>query len=249
MPFSISRWLAAFKDGLINLLYPNTCWVCGRFTPDSPVRLCPSCEHLLTTDPLPTCPRCSSSVGPHVPLTDGCVHCREKTLAYDRALRLGPYEGLLREVIIRLKNSREETLAEIIGGIWARHLTPRLRDLSPHAVVPVPLHWTRRYWERGFNQSEILARCLGQSLQIPCYPYCIRRLRRTPRQTYLISEAARRDNVRGAFQARSQYSLAGKTVLLVDDVLTTGATANEAARALRVLKPSRIIVVVLAHGN
>jgi ComF family protein len=128
-------------------------------------------------------------------------------------------------------------------------LAPRLRDIYPQAVVPVPLHWTRRYWERGFNQSEILARCLGKSLQIPCYPYCIRRLRRTPRQTYQATAAARRDNVRGAFQARSQYNLAGKAVLLVDDVLTTGATANEAARALQVLKPSRIVVAVLAHGN
>jgi ComF family protein len=249
MAFPISRWLSGLKEGLINLLYPNTCWVCGRLNPESPARLCPSCEQLLTTDPHPTCPRCSISLGPHVAQADGCVHCREKTFAYDRALRLGAYEGLLREVIIRLKNSREETLAEIIGGVWARHLTPRLLELSPQAVVPVPLHWTRRYWERGFNQSEIMARCLGQSLQIPCYPYCIRRLRRTPRQTYQASAAARRDNVRGAFQARSRYNLAGKTVLLVDDVLTTGATANEAARALRALKPSRIVVVVLAHGN
>jgi ComF family protein len=249
MPLSIFRWLSGFKDGLSNLLYPNTCWVCGRLCPESPARVCLSCEQVLTTDPCPTCPRCSISLGPHVPRADGCEHCRDKPFAYERALRLGPYEGLLREVIIRLKNSHEATLAEIIGGLWARCLTPRLREFSPRAVVPVPLHWTRRYWERGFNQSEILARCLGQSLQIPCYPYCLRRLRRTPRQTYQASAAARRDNVRGAFQARTHYDLAGKTVLLVDDVLTTGETANEAARALRALKPSRIVVVVLAHGN
>jgi ComF family protein len=155
----------------------------------------------------------------------------------------------LREVILRLKNSREENLAEIIGGVWARHMTLRLRELAPQAVVPVPLHWTRRYWERGFNQSEILARCLAKNLQIPCYPYCIRRLRRTPRQTYQTNAAARRANVRGAFQARSHYDLAGKTVLLVDDVLTTGATANEVARAMATLKPARIVVAVLAHGK
>ena len=162
---------------------------------------------------------------------------------------MGPYQELLRDVILRLKNSRHETLAEIIGNLWAYHLAPRLRDLSPQVVVPVPLHWTRRYWERGFNQSEILARCLAKSLQIPCYPHCLRRLRRTPRQTQQETPAARYENVRGAFKARSRYSLTGKSVLLVDDVLTTGATANEAARALRVLKPARIMVVVLAHGK
>jgi ComF family protein len=164
-------------------------------------------------------------------------------------MRLGPYEGLLREVILRLKGRRGENLAEVIGRVWARHMTPRLRDLSPQAVVPVPLHWTRRYWERGFNQSEILARCLARSLQIPCLPHCIRRLRRTPRQTYQTSAAARRENVRGAFAPRSHHDVAGKTVLLVDDVLTTGATANEAARALASLKPARIVVVVLARGG
>lgn len=243
------RWLSLLKDGLLQLLYPKTCWVCGRFLQEMAGPLCPECEHTITTDPHATCPRCSSSVGPFVNLDEGCSHCRGEKFAYDRALRLGPYEGLLREVILRLKNSREESLAEVIGGVWANHLAPRLRELSPQAVVPVPLHWTRRYWERGFNQSEILARCLAKTLQIPCYPHCVRRVRRTPRQTQKESPAARRDNVRGAFQARARHDLAGKTVLLVDDVLTTGATANEVARTMRVLKPARIIVVVLAHGK
>jgi ComF family protein len=243
------RWLSVFRDGLIQLLYPSTCWVCGRLFPDNQACLCFTCEQQITTDQQSACPRCANPVGAHVPLADGCVRCRDERLAYDRALRLGPYEGLLREVIIRLKNSRDESLAEIIGGLLARHMRPRLRDLSPEAVVPVPLHWTRRYWERGFNQSEILARCLARSLQIPCFPHCIRRLRRTPRQTYQTNAAARRENVRGAFQARPGYDLAGKSVLLVDDVLTTGATANEAARALAPLKPARIVVVVLARGG
>jgi ComF family protein len=246
MPFA--NWLATFKDGLIQLLYPNSCWVCGDFFDAGQARLCPTCEHRLITDPREACPRCGSSVGPHVPLADGCSQCRDLTLAYDRVLRLGPYENLLREVIIRLKNSREESLAQVIGGVWARLLLLRLKELSPQAVVPVPLHWTRRYWERGFNQSEILARCLARSLRIPCYPKCVRRLRRTPRQTYQLSVAARRENVRGAFRARAGYDLAGKTVLVVDDVVTTGATVNEVARALKVLKPARIVVAVLAHG-
>jgi len=160
---------------------------------------------------------------------------------------MGPYEGLLRSVILRLKNSREENLAEVIGTVWSRTMLPRLQRLSPQAIVPVPLHWTRRYWERGFNQSEILAKCLAKSLHIPCYPRCVRRLRRTPRQTYQTG-ADRRGNVRGAFQIRPGYPLAGKHLLLVDDVLTTGATAHEVALALRQFKPAAITVVVLAHG-
>src|SRR5437588_1170997 len=197
MSFPLARWLSLVRDGLVQLLYPNTCWICGRLFPDCQARVCPGCENLLITDPFDSCPRCSGSIGPHALSSEGCIHCRDEALPYERAFRLGPYEGLLREVVLRLKNSREENLAEIIGGVWARHVTPRLRELAPQAVVPVPLHWTRRYWERGFNQSEVLARCLAKSLHIPCYPYRVRRLRRTPRQTYQASAAARRANVRG----------------------------------------------------
>lgn len=244
----VREFLSTLKDGLTRLIYPDVCWVCGNFGATE-TRLCETCEHRLTTDGQPTCPRCSSSVGPHVPLEDGCVQCRDEKYAFDRAFRLGPYDELLRAVILRFKNSKDDSLADVIGSVWARKLAPRLAALAPAAVVPVPLHWTRHYWERGFNQSEVLARCLARQLQIPCYRHCLRRLRRTPRQTQQESIPARRANVHGAFQARARFDLAGKTVVLVDDVLTSGATASEAARALRALKPAKVVVAVLAHGR
>jgi ComF family protein len=249
MSLHLSRWLTNLREGLIGLLYPNTCWTCACFLSDQTAHICPGCEELLTKDPHATCPRCASSIGPNLPVEDKCLHCRDQRFAFERAVRLGPYDGLLREVILRLKNSRDENLAEIIGSLWARQALPRLRELAPQIVVPVPLHWTRRYFERGFNQTEVLARCLAKALQIPCYPHGIRRLRRTPRQTFQDNAAARRANVRGAFRARAGYDLAGKTVLLVDDVLTTGATAHEAASALRTLKPARIVVAVLGAAH
>jgi ComF family protein len=119
--------------------------------------------------------------------------------------------------------------------------------LQPEVIVPVPLHWQRR-WSRGFNQSEELARALARELKIPCRPAALRRTRATPLQT-TSTIAQRRANVRGAFAARDVKDIAGKTVVLVDDVMTSGATASEAARALRTLKPVRIIVAVLAHGR
>ncbi len=251
----MARWrealwsgMGTFREGLVQLLYPSTCWVCGQFFRDNPAQVCPTCEALLTADPHPTCPRCSSSVGPYVPLADGCGHCRDVALAFDRAFRLGPYEGLLRAVILRLKNRHEEGLAEIIGDLWANRLAARLQDIKPEAVIPVPLHWVR-HWSRGYNQSAALARSIAKNLHIPCYPQCLRRRRQTPQQTRQATPAARRENVRAAFDVRTGYDLTGKTVLLVDDVLTTGATASEAAKALRALKPTRIIVTVLAHSK
>ncbi len=242
------QWLNWCKDGFLGLLFPNNCWLCGFLIPENAKRLCGRCEEALTTDPHESCPRCGGTVGPYMNLEEGCPTCKKEGYAFDRALRLGPYQGVLRDAILRIKDNRAEPFAEILGRLWAERLAPRLRALKPQVVVPVPLHWTRRYWERGFNQSEIFARCLAKSLQIPCYPHCVRRLRRTPQQSQQASRAARRENVHGAFRARTRYQLAGKTILLVDDVLTTGATVNEVTKALKALRPATIIVAVLAHA-
>ena len=249
MPLAGTRWLSAFRDGLTELLYPHVCWACGRFFSDIQARLCPACAQLLAIDPQPVCPRCAHSVGPNLDLTDGCVLCRETAFAFDRALRMGPYDGLLRDVILRLKNSRDDNLAEVIGTLWADRLAPRLHGINAQVVVPVPLHWTKRYWERGFNQSAVLARCLARRLGIPWYAHSVRRLRRTPRQSDQETPAARQANVHGAFKLSGPNRVAGKNVLLVDDVLTTGATANEVAKALKRQKPASITVVVLACGR
>ena len=116
-------------------------------------------------------------------------------------------------------------------------------------LVPVPLHWRRR-WLRGYNQSEALAHGLAARLRLPCGSCGLRRIRATPMQTSQTL-AGRRDNVRGAFAAAPNVRTAGKTVLLVDDVMTTGATASEAARALKAAGARRVVVAVLtrAHGT
>jgi predicted amidophosphoribosyltransferase len=110
-----------------------------------------------------------------------------------------------------------------------------------------PLHWWR-HWQRGHNQSEALARALARRLGVPCRPRWLRRVRHTPRQTQQ-PPSARADNVRGAFRARRGAPLAGTTVLLVDDVLTTGSTASEAARALRAAGAGRVVVAVLGRAQ
>jgi ComF family protein len=153
---------------------------------------------------------------------------------------------LLREVVLRLKNQRDEGLAELVAEVWAEHAGPRLRELCTDLVIPVPLHWRRR-WERGYNQSEALARAVASYLRLPCRPGWLRRIRNTPMQTQQTA-AGRRENVRGAFKATWRARLTDKAVLLIDDVLTTGSTASEAARALHDAGAKRVTVAVLAHG-
>jgi len=103
-----------------------------------------------------------------------------------------------------------------------------------------------QYWRRGYNQATALARALASGLRIPCRERWLRRVRATPFQTD-VAPSARRANVRGAFRAAADPNLKGQTVLLVDDVLTTGGTASEAARTLRAAGAARVVVAVLAH--
>lgn len=243
-------WQAArtLRDGLLQLIYPNVCWVCEQLRAELSEGICPDCARALLHDPHPTCPRCAGAVGPFVNLEHGCTRCAHETLAFDRALRVGPYDGLLRATILRMKSPAGADLTEAVGALWARRFQERLRELRPQAVAPVPLHWTRR-WRRGFNQSELLASALARAIGVPCRAGVLRRIRRTPPQTQQ-TPAQRRTNVHNAFQISTGLDLSGQTVLLVDDVLTTGATAHEAARALRRAGAAKIIVAVLAaHGR
>jgi ComF family protein len=234
-------------QGLLQLVYPGICPFCNRPLPAEQAETCAPCRAAPTADPHATCPRCAGTVGPFALVARGCPACRDEHFAFERVLRLGPYDGLLREVILRLKHSSGEGLAETVGRLWAAQAEAPLREVGAAAVVPVPLYWWRR-WTRGYNQSEVLARALAERLRLPCRVGWLRRTRNTRRQVQQ-TPAARRENVRGAFTARACPRLHGQTILLVDDVLTTGSTAGEAARALRAAGAGRVVVAVLARSQ
>lgn len=233
--------------GFLQVLYPAVCGACGRSLEMGEAGFCSTCRALLLTDPYPACPRCAGTVGPYVPTDKGCTHCRGVHFHFERAVRLGPYDGLLRELILRLKHSPGETLAETLAGLWAERTGPHLRNVGADVVIPVPLHWRRR-WQRGYNQSEALARTLAASLGLPCRPGWVYRTRATPFQVEQ-TPAGRVKNVHNAFRARPWARLRGRTVLVVDDVLTTGSTCSEVAKALRQAGAVRVVVTVLAASR
>jgi len=234
-------------SGLLQLIYPGRCPACGASAVAGDGGLCARCRAALTADPDAACPRCGATVGPFALIEGGCSRCRQSRFHFDAVLRLGPYEGLLREVVLRLKHHSGEALGEGLGHLWAEHSQAALRAVGATVVIPVPLHWWR-HWRRGYNQSEVLARALAASLGVPCRPRCLRRIRNTAQQT-LQTPAGRRDNVRGAFRTRRGTDLRGRAVLLVDDVLTTGSTCSEAAGALRQAGAARVTVAVLARSQ
>lgn len=232
---------------LRGLVYPVICVRCGELSDAAADGLCPSCTSLLTNDPHLTCPRCSSSVGVGTDLSEGCPECRNDRFHFEAAIRLGPYEGVLRDTILAMKMRGSETLAECVGRTWAVHALPQFRQLGVDLVVPVPLFWWKRLC-RGHNQSEVLSAAIARGLQLEHRPTWLRRARWTTSQAQL-SGAVRRRSVRGAFRASRWARLSNRRVLLVDDVLTTGSTASDAARALREGGAASVVVAVLGHGH
>jgi ComF family protein len=161
--------------------------------------------------------------------------------SFDRALSFGEYTGALRRSIHLLKYGGIQALARPLGRLLVSAVP---RDDRFDVVVPMPLHWSRR-WKRGFNQSELLARIVARRLGAPLSA-ALRRKRATPPQAGLTN-AQRRKNVAGAFEVGKRHLIANKHVLLIDDVLTTGATVNAAAAALKRAGARRVTVLTLAR--
>jgi ComF family protein len=239
---------AAIIRGVAQLIYPNLCLVCEASEAEAtPFRhgLCMSCEAAIASDPFEACPWCAQTIGPHTDTTHGCADCRGTALGFERAFRLGLYAGPLRDAVLRLKLLGGEGLADRLGLLFAEHRGSELRAAGIDLVVPVPLHWWRK-WVRGYNQSEAVARELASGLGVAFAPNLLARIRWTPQQVQ-PTRAARRENVRGAFRVRSRARVVGRGVLLVDDVMTTGSTLGEAARVLLDAGAARVVVAVLAR--
>jgi ComF family protein len=168
-----------------------------------------------------------------------CMLCRSGRRGFDEAFCYGAYEGTLRKLIHLFKYSGMRRLAQPLGGLLADALP---RDRQFDLVTAVPLHW-RRQWQRGFNQSELLAKAMARARGIPAMKV-LRRGSATRAQAGL-SNAQRRENVTGAFRARRRVN--GMRILLIDDVMTTGATAGACARALKKAGAKSVSLAALAR--
>ncbi|HXG32994.1 MAG TPA: ComF family protein [Bryobacteraceae bacterium] len=226
-------------------MFPEECRVCGH--PLRAVTRIPVCAACLAT-PAPLvaeffCRDCGTPFLNRFPLDEQgrCALCRNGLRGFDAAYTFGAYEGALRELIHLFKYAGVRTLARPLGEYLAMALP---RDRRFDALVPMPLHWFRR-WRRGFNQSELLAREVSRRCGIPVLK-AVRRTRATRSQAGL-SHSARRQNVAGAFRVRRRVRLEGLRILLVDDVMTTGATAAACASAMKRAGAASVALLALAR--
>jgi len=170
-----------------------------------------------------------------------CALCRLGLRGFDSAYCFGAYEGALRDAIHLFKYGKVRTLAGPLGDLLAAAIP---RDQRFDAIAPVPLHW-RRKWQRGFNQAELLARSLARRSGIPMLR-ALRRVHSTATQAGL-SNTRRRSNVAKAFHVRKNMALAGKRILLIDDVMTTGSTAAACAVALKRAGAVKVSLLTVAR--
>jgi ComF family protein len=242
--------LRGIGSRLIDVILPQHCDYCGRATASTGQRsFCDECWRSIRLIAPPYCSCCGEPFGSPVALTHNpdyrCGACRVHPPAFDRARAIGRYEGPLRQAIHQLKYRGKLRLKQPLLRLAIEHFDALFPGTAFDAIIPVPLH-RERLMQREFNQALVLAKGLAHELGVPVWEQLLVRVRSTRPQVEL-SGRERRQNVRQAFAVTDAAALEAKQVLVVDDVLTTGATLGEIARTLKGSGARQVDVFALAR--
>jgi ComF family protein len=241
-------------ESLFTTLFPADCRLCQEpLTAVSRLPVCNPCLEKIKAFDAPQCAVCGELLPSRGPIvahnlqvaSDTCVGCQKARPMFQKAIAFGPYEGAWRDLIHLLKYQRVRPAAQVIGKALAEQIANAVIESA--LVVPVPLHRSK-FHIRGFNQAEEIARVIRKLGKYEWSTHALVRRRATASQTGM-TPLQRRDNVRGAFAVRKRYQrdITGRNIILVDDVYTTGATANECARVLRRAGAANVWVATAAR--
>lgn len=244
----MASWLRQFTAGLTDLLFPPLCVVCRAPAPE---HLCAACLSAMRPLEPPICHRCGRSldlmaVSPARTFAGSltCARCQAMESAFHCCRAYGPFQDPLRLAIHALKYGGKTAVVPVLAGLLAEAFQREPAFRSVQCILPVPLH-RGRLRQRGFNQSELLAEALAARLGLDARCDLLARIRPTRAQVGL-SAGQRRENLRDAFVVRAE-SLPAGALLLLDDVVTTGSTFHECARALRAAGAGTVYALALAH--
>ncbi len=257
----LGGWLAEAGDAVVSVFFPAGCRLCEKLlTRASRVPICAECLASFAAISGRVCGICGSL--PQTPLSavatqpdptsdsgtvaSPCTVCQVRTYAFDRARSYAAYEAELVRAIVMLKFERIEPLGAWFAERLVEVVCRETEALAADMVVPVPLH-RQRERERGYNQADLIARPLARRLGLPHRAVLLMRTRPRP-DKQVLSLTERWESVRGAFATRPGSRVDNLRVLLVDDVMTTGATLDACARALREAGAKSVIGLTVARA-
>lgn len=239
--------LESLKKSLTAVVFPAHCLECEvPLNTDATREWCDRCFHELVGDEQEVCFRCAAHLGQPSPFESGCAFCYKSPFKFDAAISIGNYRGTLQSAVLEMKRAHGEATAYQFGTLLGKLALEQGPDSFADLIIPMPIYWWSRL-KRGFCAAAIIAAGLSAQTGIPVNENILRQNKRTKKQG-MLSNTARFKNVKDAFSIRSPSKVKDKAVLLVDDVMTSGATANEATKVLKKAGAHRVCIAVVARG-
>jgi ComF family protein len=238
---SVAVWL---KESFLDLIYPRYCPFCEQKIAQVGKYLCDVCFNQLEIVK-EGCRKCGGAIEKGSKITSRCNRCKRKIFYFNRAVAVGEYKGKFRDLILQIKFFHNAYLIKFLAGLLVEKL--RRQDFIDFIDIMVPVPLSRmKLLQRGYNQAELLAYIVSKRLRIKLSRDNLIKVRETPPQSSL-SDEQRQKNVVNVFRVKNHREFNGKNVLLIDDVLTTGATASECAKILKRAGAKVVYLAVVAR--
>ena len=237
----------SYLAAILDLIYPRFCYNCRGSLADSANRyLCFCCWRQLPLSRNAICRRCGAELGPGTIEKNSCLLCQAQRFRFAGVRSGGKYQGALRNLLLQFKFHGISELRYPLAAIICRQLRLHPFAPPPELLLPVPL-WPAKQQRRGYNQAELLARSVARDLGLPCLDGVLRKIKSSVPQSSL-QRRERKNNVAGTFalSPRQQAKICGRIVLLIDDIITSGSTADECAAALKQAGAGKVYVATVA---
>jgi competence protein ComFC len=245
----ISNRIKEVLNHLLNIVYPKTCLVCHKPLENNAIDnlLCFNCWQGIKKNRPPFCVICGRQIRGVRVSERVCPNCQGKNFSFDRTLSPCIYEGVIRELIHKFKYQSKDYLSSLLTRLLIEFICQYQINLELFdLIIPIPLHKIRLR-EREFNQAELIARKVTEEFPLPLSASNLWRKHHRQAQMELEEMSERWKNIKGCFALRNPAEVKGKNIILIDDVLTTGATCSEAASVLKAAGAGSIWVLTLAN--
>ncbi len=228
----------------LQAIYPRRCPICHDIVKPRGKLACPACRAKMRPVEEPRCKKCGKPLVKEE--VEHCADCSRRSHVFEEAAGIFLYDKVMRDSLMKCKYGGRKEYLDFYSQAMAHYGEKYLRRWRPGALAPIPMHKSRMR-QRGFNQSVCLAQAAGQAFGIPVYEHMLEKAKKTRPQKEL-EERQRRTNLKGAFTTGKEFRPLA-SVVLVDDVYTTGSTLDEAAKCLKRAGVEKVYALTLCIGN